>query len=502
MKTMKLLEVYRLSKRFGRTVANDELTFDVRKGELHCLFGENGAGKSTLSACLTGFHKPDSGAIMLNGREVVFATPAAALDAGIGICRQHFSLVERFTVLENIVLGTEREHLRFDLATARARVAALCERLGLAIDPDAPLAMLAVGERQWVEILKALYHEVRLLILDEPTAVLTPAESARLFAIIDRLRGDGLAVILISHKLTEVMAADRITVLRRGRAVATVRPAEVTPVQLTALMMGEEPPPVPARTLRHKGEVVLEVEGISVPGPRYDFRLEGAPLAVRSGEILGLAGVAGNGQREFLDALTGLARPTQGTVRLCGEDMTGASPARWMAAGAGSIPEDRYAEAMIGEFSIAENMALGWHRTARLSRGPFLSRARMADFARDAIERFGVKQAGPKTPARVLSGGNAQRVVAAREIARARRLLIANQPARGLDVGAVSFLYGEILRAAEAGAAVVLASEEAEDLLAVADRVAVFFKGRIMGVVDARTASLAEIGAMMAGRVA
>lgn len=497
---MKLLEVYRLSKRFGPTVANDELTFDVAAGELHCLFGENGAGKSTLSACLSGFHRPDSGAIVLGGREVAFATPAEALAAGIGICRQHFSLVERFTVLENIVLGTERDRLRFDLAAARERVMTLGRDLGLAVDPDAQVAKLAVGERQWVEILKALYREVRLLILDEPTAVLTPAESERLFKVVDRLRAQGLGVLLISHKLAEVMAADRITVLRRGRAVATVRPSDVTATKLTALMMGAEPPSSPVRAPRTLGEVMLTVEGLAVAGPRHDFRMEGAQLEIRAGEILGLAGVAGNGQREFLDALTGLAHPLAGTICLAGEDMTHATPARWMAAGAGSIPEDRYAEAMIGTFSIAENMALGWHRTSKLASGPFLSNTRMNAFAREAIERFGVKQAKPETAARALSGGNAQRVVAAREIGRASRLLVANQPARGLDVGAVAFLYGEILRAAEAGAAIVLASEEAEDLLSIADRIAVFFKGRIMGVIDAHGASLAEIGAMMAGR--
>jgi simple sugar transport system ATP-binding protein len=499
---MKLLEVCQLSKRFGATVANDQLTFDVRAGELHCLFGENGAGKSTLSACLTGFHRPDFGAIVFDGREVEFATPADALDAGIGICRQHFSLVERFTVLENLLLGTERGALRFDRNKARARFNELCRRLGLSIGADTPIAQLAIGERQWVEILKALYRDVRLLILDEPTAVLTPAESRRLFTVIERLRGDGLTVLLISHKLSEVMAADRITVLRRGRAVATVRPDEVTSAQLTALMMGAEPPPAPARTARRKGEVMLEVEGLAVPGPRHDFRLEGPPLRVQAGEVLGIAGVAGNGQREFLDALVGLARPGAGRVMIAGTDMTHASPAERMRAGVGSIPEDRYGEALVSDFSIAENMALGWHRTGRLGRGPLLSRRRMAAFARSAIEGFAIRQAGPDTLARVLSGGNAQRVVVAREIERGHCLLIANQPARGLDVGAVAFLYERLIEAAERGAAVVLASEEAEDLIGLCDRIAVFFKGRVVGVVEASSTSLAEVGAMMAGKPA
>lgn len=499
---MKLLEVCRLSKRFGATVANDQLTFDVRTGELHCLFGENGAGKSTVSACLTGFHRPDSGAIIFDGREVEFASPADALEAGIGICRQHFSLVERFTVLENLLLGTERAALRFDLRMARARYDELCRRLGLTIGANTQVDQLSIGERQWVEILKALYRDVRLLILDEPTAVLTPAESRRLFAVIDRLRADGLTVILISHKLGEVMAADRITVLRRGRAVATVRPDEVTPAQLTTLMMGAEPPPPPARAARRKGEVVLEVEGLAVPGPRHDFRLEGEPLRVKAGEVLGIAGVAGNGQREFLDALVGLARPDAGRVRIAGADMTHASPAELMRAGVGSIPEDRYGEALVGAFSIAENMALGWHRTGRLGRGPLLSRRRMATFANSAIDHFAIRQANPDTPVRALSGGNAQRVVAAREIERGSRLLIANQPTRGLDVGAVAFLYERLIAAAERGAAVILASEEAEDLIGLCDRIAVFFKGRVVGVVEASTTSLAEIGAMMAGKPA
>lgn len=499
---MKLLEVLGLSKRFGATVANDRLTFDVLKGELHCLFGENGAGKSTVSACLTGFHRPDSGAIVFDGREVEFATPAGALDAGIGICRQHFSLVERFSVLENILLGTERRSLRFDVGAARARFGELANRLGLAVDPDTPVARLSIGERQWVEILKALYRDVRLLILDEPTAVLTPAESRRLFDVVDRLRRDGLTVILISHKLAEVMAADRVTVLRRGRAVATLRPDEVTPAELTALMMGAEPPPATARAVRTKGRLMLEVADLAVPGPRHGFRLEGAPLRVHAGEVLGIAGVAGNGQRELFDALVGLARPVAGRVTIDGRDMTYATPAERMRAGVGSIPEDRYGDALVGDFSIAENMALGWHRTARLGRAPFLSRRRMAAFARTAIERFAIRQADPATPARALSGGNAQRVVAAREIERARHLLVANQPTRGLDVGAVAFLYDRVVEAAERGVAVVLASEEAEDLLGLCDRIAVLFKGRVVGVVDASATSLAEIGAMMAGRPA
>lgn len=497
----RLLEVVGLSKRFGRTVANDGVTFDVRAGELHCLFGENGAGKSTLSAMLTGLLQPDDGALVFDGHEVAFASPLDALGLGIGICRQHFSLVERFTVLENVMLGTDRHRFRRDTAAARARLDRLVAALDLPIRADERVEDLSVGERQWVEILKALFVDVRLLILDEPTAVLTPMEAERLFRIIDRLRADGLTVLLVSHKLAEVMAADRVTVLRRGRVVATLEGARTTAAELTGLMMGGTPPAATRRSPRRLGRPVLEIDGLVAGRGTGANRLDlaGTRLELCEGEILGLAGVAGNGQGDLFDTLVGTLAARAGAIRIDGRDVAALSPRARMALGVGYIPEDRFGEGLVGEASIAENLAIGHHRSSGAGWGPFLSSKRMDATAREVIARFDIRQAVPSTPVGRLSGGNAQKVVAAREIARAHRLLLANQPTRGLDVGAAAFLFDRIAEAAANGAAVLVACEEIDDLIRLSDRIAVLFKGRIVGIVEASAVTPTSLGLMMAG---
>lgn len=494
-----LLNVRNLTKRFGGVVANDGVNLDIRKGEIHCLFGENGAGKSTLSSCLYGYYKADSGEIRFKGEVVELNSPADALRLGIGMVHQHFVLVSNFTVLENIIVGSSDVGLLLRKADARRRVLALSKECGIDIDLDREIWQLSVGEQQWVEILKALYFGAELLILDEPTAVLTPQQSDQLFVILDGMRKRGLSIILISHKLREVMQSDRVTILRKGKVVATVETSDTTAEAITALMVGHKVTKnVRDNALTPAGEI-LSVEKASAVGEWGEDVLKDVTFTIAANEVLGLAGVAGNGQKELFEVLMGVRPLQSGSFSLEGNPVIAPTSRQILDAGVGFVPDDRFLEGLIPQFGTAENLILGWQRSPEYCRGPFLDRRKLAELARRKIDEYKVATASADLPVERLSGGNAQRVILAREFQHARRLLLANQPTRGLDVAASEFVYEKILEKRAAGFAILLASEELEDLLRLCDRIAVMFKGRIMGIVRPQETSLLELGMMMAG---
>ena len=494
-----LLRVENLTKRFARVVANDRITFAVAAGEVHCLFGENGAGKSTLSACIYGYHQPDSGRILYRGKEVQLSSPSDAIRIGIGMVHQHFVLVEAFTVLENIIVGTQESGLRLRDQEARKKIRDICHSYEIDLDLDAYIWELAVGQQQWVEILKALYLGAELLILDEPTAVLTPQESDRLFRIIRQMCAQHLSVILISHKLNEILQSDRVTVLRKGQVVGTMTTADTTPEALTTMMVGREVDLSIDKPERPPGRPVLEVKGIGAIGEWGERVLEDVSFSVAEHEILGLAGVAGNGQKQLFEVLMGLRPASEGEILLKEERMTNLTPRMALDRGVGYIPDDRFREGLVSDFSVAENLILGWQYSADYRRGPFLDRKRIKRLAEQQIDQFQIATPSPDVATNTLSGGNAQRIILAREFLHANCLILANQPTRGLDVGVIEYVYENLLRKRDEGFAIVLASEELEDLFNLSDRIAVFFKGRIMAILDPKTASIEQVGLLMAG---
>ncbi len=494
-----LLRVENLTKRFARVVANDRITFAVAAGEIHCLFGENGAGKSTLSACIYGYHQPDSGRILYRGKEVQLASPSDAIRIGIGMVHQHFVLVEAFTVLENIIVGTQESGLRLRDQEARKKIRDICNSYEIDLNLDAYIWELAVGQQQWVEILKALYLGAELLILDEPTAVLTPQESDRLFRIIRQMCAQHLSVILISHKLNEILQSDRVTVLRKGQVVGTMTTADTTPEALTTMMVGREVDLSIDKPERSPGRPVLEVKGIGAIGEWGERVLEDVSFSVAEHEILGLAGVAGNGQKQLFEVLMGLRPASEGEILLKEERMTNRTPRMALDRGVGYIPDDRFREGLVSDFSVAENLILGWQYSADYRQGPFLDRKRIKQLAEQQIDRFQIATPSPDVATNTLSGGNAQRIILAREFLHANCLILANQPTRGLDVGVIEYVYENLLQKRDEGFAIVLASEELEDLFNLSDRIAVFFKGRIMAILDPKTASIEQVGLLMAG---
>lgn len=491
------LEVRGLSKRFGPVLANDLVSLTVMPGELHCLLGENGAGKSTLSACIYGLAIPDGGEILVDGQRVDLRSPADAIAAGIGMVHQHFILVPTFTVIENIVVGTGTG-LRLDLAAARRRIADLCAKLHLDIGLDRRVESLSVGEMQWVEIVKSLYLGARLLILDEPTAVLTPQESDRLFSLMAELKASGIAIILITHKMNEVMRSDRVSVLRKGRLVATRTTAETTRDALTELMVGRTVAAVAARHAAAAHGASLSIRGITLSAPRGSL-IQTIDLDVAPGEILGIAGVAGNGQDELLETIAGIRAPRAGTITLRGHSIAGLGAANVARRGVGHVPGDRFRDGLARDFTIAENLVLGqqWHK--RWRRGPLLDRRALAANGESAIARYAIAATGPQQPSGRLSGGNAQKVIIAREFAKAQQLLLLNQPTRGVDVGAIEFIHGEVLAKRDQGCAVILVSEELDDLFALSDRIIVMFRNEVMGEFRRGAFDKTAVGRLMAG---
>jgi len=471
---------------------------------VHALLGENGAGKTTLSNILTGLYRPDEGEIRLWGDDVEFHSPRDALDAGIAMVHQHFRLVPPFTVAENVVLGDHRDVGRTFRLHPRAierRVSELSGRYGMAVDPRARIWQLSLGEQQRVEILKALYKDARILILDEPTAVLTPQEARGLFETIRAMADDGRTVIFISHKLHEVKAvADRVTILRRGRSVATVAASDATPRSLAALMVGREIAlGGRARGDREIGESCLELEGVDADGDRGVPAVNDVTLAVRRGEIVAVAGVAGNGQRELAETIAGMRAATDGTIRVAGRALKGGDAREAIGAGVAYVPEDRLGTGVAPGLSIADNVVLKSYRRPPASRGPFLLVRKIRELAVGVMQRYDVRASGPDVPARQLSGGNLQKVVLAREFSGEPVVLVAASPTRGLDVAGIEVVHDYLRDAAERGVGVLLLSEDLDEIRALADRIAVMYEGAIVGERAAETATVEELGLLMAG---
>ena len=497
------LELRGITKRFPGVVANDSVNLSISTGEVLALVGENGAGKSTLMNVLYGLYKADEGEILIDDTSVKFNSPADAISAGIGMVHQHFMLVPPFTVAENIALGVEPSRRGIlDLSDLEAQITALGRRFGIDIDPRALVKDLSVGQQQRVEIIKALYRGARVLILDEPTAVLTPQEADDLFKVLRGLAHEGTGIVFISHKLREVLdVAHRIVVMRRGAVAGEVLPRDATPESLASLMVGrdvllrvEKAPSVP-------GNPVIVVRELVVNDDRRVRAVDGVSLSVRTGEIVGVAGVQGNGQTELVEAITGLRATQSGSLHLGERDLTRATVRERTDAGLAHIPEDRQRHGLVLPFTVAQNMILNRYYRLPFSRWMVMQAKAMRDQARDLVGRFDVRPANPEARVGSLSGGNKQKVIIARELSRDVRALVASQPTRGVDVGSVVFIHGALIAARDAGTAVLLVSAELDELLAVSDRILVMFRGRIVGEVEAATASREEIGLLMAGGV-
>ena len=491
------LELRGITKRFGSLLANDGIDLDVRPGEVHALLGENGAGKTTVMRIAYGLTNADAGEIRVGGQVLTVRSPRDAIAAGIGMVTQHFALVGPMSVAENLALGRSRG-LRLDLAEARRRAASASERFGMRMDPSQRVADLSVGQQQRVEILKALSRDCRVLILDEPTAVLVPAEVDALFATLRSLIEDGLAVVFISHKLAEVRAiSSRVSVLRRGKLVGTV-PGSTDERELARMMVGRPDFGVerPTDARAASGAPVLSISGLHATGATGLPAVTDATLEVRAGEIVGVAGVSGNGQTELVEVLGGMRRPTGGSVKVAGAELAGAGPRRMMEAGVGRIPEDRHAS-LIGDLSVAYNLVL--ERLDDFRRGGRIDEAAIRACADELIERFDIR-ARRDDPVGSLSGGNIQKVLLARVLSRDPRVIVVSQPTRGLDVGATEYIRSQLLARRAAGAAILLVSEDLDELLALADRLVVCYEGRIVGEMLVADAEPERLSMLMAGR--
>jgi len=487
-------------KRFPGVLANNKVCFEVNAGEVHALLGENGAGKSTLMRQLYGLYQPDEGAILIDDKPHVFHSPADAIKAGIGMIHQHFMLVPTLTVAQNVALGlkSSREPL-MDLHKVTARIHSLSEAYGLKVDPDVYVWQLSVGEQQRVEIIKALYRGAGLIILDEPTAVLTPQEVNDLFVTLHRMVKEGHSLVFISHKLNEVLAiSDRVTVLRDGKVIGTSHTHEVTRDQLVKMMVGRELKALEPRPQK-PGRLVLQTTNLHAIGDRGTEALRGVNLEVHSGEILGLAGVSGNGQKELAEVLAGLRKLTTGSVKINEKDITASSLKERVAAGLAYIPEERMRDGVIREFSVEENIFLQDHASPHYTHGIFLDFRKMTQHATDLVNEFSVKTPRLDTPIKNLSGGNIQKLIMARELSRQPKLLIAAQPTRGVDIGATEYIHQRLLQQRDAGTAILLISEDLDEIRTLSDRIAVMYEGNIMGVVERNHATVEQIGLMMAG---
>jgi general nucleoside transport system ATP-binding protein len=496
-----VLELRGITKQFPGVLANDHIDFDLRRGEVHALLGENGAGKSTLMSILYGLYSADSGEILMNGKPVTISSPKHAIELGIGMVHQHFMLIPVMTVTENIVLAQEPIHagVLLDYDAAAKRVRELSTSFGLAVDPQARIERITVGQQQRVEILKALYRGAEILILDEPTAVLTPQEAKELFEIIESLKAQGKSIVFISHKLNEVLEiSDRITVLRRGKRVETIDREGATEAGLARSMVGREVLLRVEKTPATPGAPLLQVKDLVVRDDRGLEAVRGVTFEVRAGEIVGIAGVDGNGQSELIDAIAGLRHVASGSVRVQDKDLTRASARQSLDAGTGHIPEDRHRRGLVLDFNLAENLALHDYGKPPFSRFGWLNPRRWISSARKLLKEFDVRGGGPSTRAGSLSGGNQQKVVIAREVSRDPHVLIAAQPTRGLDVGAIEFVHRRLVEQRDAGKAVLLVSLELEEVLSLSDRILVLYEGQIVGEFPPDV-SEEEVGIAMTG---
>lgn len=496
-----ILEAKGITKQFPGVLANDHVDFDLRKGEIHALLGENGAGKTTLMNILYGLHLPDSGEIRVNGKVAAIHSPKDSITLGIGMVHQHFMLIPVFTVADNVMLGDETvRHGILDRKTVAAKVMDLSHKYGLDVDPHALVGQLPVGVQQRVEIVKTLYRDAEILILDEPTAVLTPQEADDLFRIMRELTKRGVSIIFITHKLKEVLAvADRITVMRAGQVVGTTKPTETDEAQLASMMVGREVILTVRKGAAEPKDVVLQVENLHVQDDRGLDVVRGVSFEVRAGEILGIAGVQGNGQTQLAEALTGLRPVKSGKFILANKDVTGKPPRPITETGLGHIPEDRQRHGLVLSYTVADNMVLCSYYLSPFARGGVIQQDAVDSNARKLIQEYDVRTPSPYVPTSKLSGGNQQKVIVARELSRPVKLLVASQPTRGLDVGSIEYIHKEIVAMRDRGLGVLLISAELDEIMALSDRIAVTYRGKIVATVDAATATREQLGLLMAG---
>ena len=496
-----VIEMLNIRKEFPGIVANDNVTLQVKKGEIHALLGENGAGKSTLMNVLFGLYQPEKGEIRVNGEPVKITNPNIANDLGIGMVHQHFMLVDPFTVTENIILGKEPSKAgKINLKDASKKVRELSERYHLSVDPDAKIKDISVGMQQRVEILKTLYRGAEILIFDEPTAVLTPQEIKELMMIMKSLVNEGKSIILITHKLKEIMeVCDRVTVMRKGVGIGTVNVSESDPNSLASLMVGRDVVFKTEKKEATPADVVLDINGISVKDARGIQAVNQLSLSVRAGEIVGIAGIDGNGQTELIEAITGLKKTISGSIKINGKEIQNLKPRKISESGVGHIPEDRHKHGLVLDYSIGENIVLQTYYQKPLSKSGVLNYSKIYDQARKIISEYDVRTPSEYTPARALSGGNQQKAIIGREVDRNPDLLIAAQPTRGLDVGAIEFIHKRLIEQRDNGKAVLLISFELDEILNVSDRIAVIYEGEIVAIVNPRETTEQELGLMMAG---
>lgn len=495
------IEMLNITKIFGNFVANDNITLQLKKGEIHALLGENGAGKSTLMNVLFGLYQPDGGEIRVKGKPVKITDPNVANDLGIGMVHQHFMLVDTFTVTENIILGKEpKRRGTIDIKTAAEEISQLSKLYGLDVDPYAVVADISVGMQQRVEILKTLYRGADILIFDEPTASLTPQEITELIEIMKKLISEGKSIILITHKLKEIMeVADRVTVIRRGKALKTLNVSDTNPTELASLMVGRDVVFKTEKKPANPQEVVLQVDNLVVKDYRGVEKVKDLSLSVRRGEILGIAGVDGNGQTELIEAITGLRHVESGKVTLVNKDITNLQPRKITETGLGHIPQDRHRHGLVLNFSVAENFVLQTYYQEPFSKMGVLHYRKIYEHARKLIQEYDVRTQNEYEPARALSGGNQQKIIIGREIDRNPDLLIAAQPTRGLDVGAIEFIHKRLIEQRDNGKAVLLVSFELDEVMNLSDRIAVIFDGKILDIVDPKETNEQELGLLMAG---
>lgn len=496
-----VIEMRNITKQFPGVIANDGVNFELLAGEIHALLGENGAGKSTLMSILSGLYRPDAGEIRLRGERVDIRSPRQALDYGIGMVHQHFRLVDSFSVTENVVLGTiPGNHLSLRMKEYAGDLARISGEYGLKVDPDAKVWQLSIGEKQRVEILKLLYRGADVLIFDEPTAILTPQETRDLFQTLHQMAADGKSIIIITHKLQEVMdVSDRITVLRKGRNSGTVVTKDTSERELTRMMVDRDVLFSTAGRASTEGKPVLSVQGLSVPGDQGLLAVKELSLEVQAGEILGIAGVAGNGQRELTEALTGLRPAAAGKIVVGDQDLTMGTPRDFISAGVSCVPEDRLGTGLVPNLDIYDNVILKDYRKPPVGKGFLINYQAVKKKAAALVEEFHIQVSDLSYPVRLLSGGNLQRLLLAREILSNPRLMIASYPARGLDIGATEAVYRLLLDLCNDGTAVLLVSEDLDELMTLSDRIAVLYNGQIAGVVPVEEADIEELGYMMVG---
>ena len=496
-----VIEMREITKKFGDFVANDKINLQLRKGEIHALLGENGAGKSTLMNMLAGLLEPTSGDIVVNGNTVNLDSPSKAASLGIGMVHQHFMLVEAFTVAENIILGSETtKHGVLDLKKASQDILELSKKYGLAVDPNAKVEDISVGAQQRVEILKTLYRGADILIFDEPTAVLTPAEIEELMTIMKNLANEGKSIILITHKLDEIRAvSDRVTVIRRGKSIETVEIGGATNQDLAEMMVGRSVSFKTEKGPSQPKEVVLSIENLVVNENRGVPAVKNLSLELRAGEVVGIAGIDGNGQSELIQAITGLRKVKSGSIKIKGKDVVGLRPRQITEMKVGYVPEDRHRDGLVLDMMISENIALQTYYKEPLSKNGILNYPNITSYAKKLMEEFDVRAASEVVPAKALSGGNQQKAIIAREIDRDPDLLIVSQPTRGLDVGAIEYIHKRLIQERDNGKAVLVVSFELDEILNVSDRIAVIHDGKIQGIVTPETTNKQELGILMAG---